>query len=121
MRIDVEIPSLSKQKPTTIKNSYIELEETYLRYVMEFFAEEPLDEEDLMLGSKENFNLFEVIAFKHKISGLEMSNSTDLTGEFDRFRIIIPVDGFGQDLKLYFMKRKRCQEVHDIIKNWLLK
>lgn len=116
MKIDIKMPWLLKQKPLEVKQSFVELTNTHIRYCVEFTAEEWINNEDEELGKKEEFNFIDVLALKKNIPGVEISNTINPP----RYKIVVPVSGFGNDIIIYFKKRDEAQELKNIIDKWLL-
>lgn len=83
---------------------------------MEFFANEPVIDDDDLSGWKEGvYNYFNIISMKDKISGLEQSFTKD-----KKWAVYILVTGFAQDLKAFFNKRSEAEELFETIQNWLI-
>ncbi len=103
---------LPHRQHTDIKECYIELGETYVRYFAEFFAD---DENDL--GVTENcFSYFNILAMKVAVSGIELSYTTD-----KKWMVWIRVSGFHEDIRLIFRSKSNSQNFYDKIQEWLLK
>lgn len=116
MKIEIKMPTLLKQRPTEVVQSFLELNEDNARYCVEFTADEFIDFEDESLGHEAVFNFIDILALKTSISGIELSNVT----KQKLYVVIICVSGFSQDIKIYFRKREAAQELRNQIKNWLL-
>lgn len=110
---------LPEQFPTVIDldNCFVELFEDHLIYSCVFKAEEPVNPEDKSLGLKEVDNFFLVTALKKSISGIEMC----LTDSQIRWKVIIYVEGFSDDIKLYFKNKSLAIQMRNSLHEWLLK
>lgn len=117
MGITIEIKpiNLAQQKIKKTKEGYIELHKSYLRYRMAFIAEEPNDKSDETLGWKDVENSFDIYTRKDKISSIEKWKCTNIS----RWKIIISVDGMADDMNIYFRTEGSCQEVFNILINYL--
>lgn len=115
--INISPIKLRNQDPTEIKVCYVSLYKNYLHYRMEFFANEPIIEDDPASGLKEGvYNFYNIIAIKEKISGIEQSFTAD-----KKWAVYIIVTGFAQDIKMYFTKRSEAEEAFEKVNNWLIK
>lgn len=115
-RINITPIKLSNQEPTEVRECYIEIHEKYLHFRMEFFANEPIIQDDPDSGLKEGvYNFFNTIAIKEKISGLEQSFTAD-----KKWVVYIIVTGFAQDIKMYFTKRSESEHAFEELNNWLI-
>lgn len=114
-KIPIAPLALTEQKPTEIKEGYIQLFPTYLFYKIEFYADEPIIRNDLESGWENVFNSFDIIALKKNIAGLEKS----FTGN-KKWVVIVLVNGFGSDLKIYFKTQLLAQQLFEKIQKWLL-
>lgn len=115
-KINISPIKLRNQEPTEIKDCYVSLHESHLNYKMEFFANEPIIEDDPQSGLKEGvYNFYNIIALKEKISGMEQSFTAD-----KKWAVYIIVTGFAQDIKMYFTKRSEAEQAFEKINNWLI-
>jgi hypothetical protein len=106
---------LERQKPTKIGNCFIELHPDRLRYVMDFWAEEPTTEDE-KLGPWENVRIyFEVFYFKRCIVGLEKSITVN-----KKWCVLLTIAGVSHDLKTYFRTEIAADQLFNFIKKWLL-
>lgn len=108
--------SLDNQRPTEIKECFIELFDEHLRYVLNFMADEPIVEGDMDAGTKSVLNAFDVTAKKKFVSGVEKSYTNG-----KRWLVSIMIVGFGNDIKIYTRTETIAQQFYDRINNWLLK
>lgn len=106
---------LRNQKPTDIKECYIELHDDHLYYRIEFFADEPIINDDPDSGWEQVFNSYEWIAMKANIAGIEKSFTKD-----KKWGIYIVVNGFANDLKFYYKTQSLAQQAFDKLHQWLL-
>lgn len=114
-RLPVTPITLKYQKPTEIKDSFIELFDNYLYFKLEFFADEPIIDDDLESGWESVYNSFEWTVLKKNISGLEKSQTKD-----KKWKVLIVISGFANDLKVYFKSQTAAQELFDKLEDWLL-
>lgn len=106
--------TLRFQKPTEVKECFIELYENVLRYKIEFQADEWKDENDEQMGEESVYNYFDIYAFKKSVSGIEMSFTKD-----KKWGIFIRLNGFASDIRLYCRTKTTAQEIFDKINLWL--
>lgn len=106
---------LKNQKPTDVKESFLELHDTYVHYHIEFFADEPKDENDVELGWDNVYSKYDIIAFKKNVAGLEKSFTKD-----KKWGVYIILFGFQHDIKFYYRSQEKAQEMYDKIFNWLI-
>lgn len=115
-RINITPVKLSNQKPTEIKECFISIHDKFLHFRMEFFADEPVIEDDSLSGWKDGvYNFFNIIALKEKIAGIEQSYTKD-----SKWGVYILVTGFAQDIKAYFNKRSEAEELFTLVQKWLI-
>jgi len=107
---------LPKQKPTKTDASYIELYDTYLLYKVVFEADEPVDSDDHMMGTKVSQNDFYVKVLKRQIVGCER-----LFTEDGLWRVNIIINGTSEDLRVYFKKSKGQESLEfcETINSWI--
>lgn len=113
-RISIQPIELRNQRPTEIREGFIEFFTSHLRYKIEFFADEPIIENDLDSGWERVHNSYDIIALKKSISGVEKSITKD-----KKWGIYIMVDGFANDIKVYFRSQSASQQLFDKVNNWL--
>lgn len=108
--------ALINQKPTDIKECYVELNDDHLIYKIEFTADEPIITDDPDSGWEPVFNSYLWTVMKRNISGLELSQTKD-----KKWAVYILISGFSNDLKTYYRSQSAAQQFHDKIQAWLLK
>lgn len=106
---------LAKQKIIESWQYEMELFEKYFVIRLRFKAEEP-PEEDEELPWKEVDNDFEMVYPKHKFAGLEKMWLQDSK----RWKLVISVDGVGNDSKIYFKRQVECEAVFQKLKTYFL-
>lgn len=106
---------LRNQKPTDIKDCYIELFPNYLKYKMDFDAEEPIINDDVASGWEPVYNNYDITVMKHKIAGVEKSFTKD-----KKWGVYIIISGFANDLKVYSKSQTTAQQLFDKIHDWLI-
>ena len=115
-KIKITPIELRHQKPTDIKDCYIELFEHYLRYKVEMFAEEPILVDDPSSGWEVVYNNYDIIALKKAISGIEKSATSD-----KKWGVYIIISGFSNDIKMYTKTQGAAQQLYDKLCEWLFK
>lgn len=115
MKIPYTPIDLSDQKPTDIRECFLLLGENNLRFVLDFYAEEPINLDDKELGWHIEYNYFDITVMKYDIGGVEMSwlDKSKLYG------IYVVMASFSKDIKMFFKKRSAAQEMKEIINKWL--
>lgn len=113
--IEIKPVNLPQQKIKGSKECQIELHNSYMRYRMEFVAEEPVDRSDESLGWKDVENSFDIWVKKDRICTIEKWRCTNV----NRWKIIISVDGMADDMNIYFRTESACDEVFDKLLNYV--
>ena len=113
-KIAIRPIELRNQKPTDIKDCYIELFDDHLHYKLELTADEPVINDDIDSGWESVYNKFDIIAYKKCISGIEKSFTKD-----KKWGVYIILTGFQNDLKVYSRSESVAQNIFDKIHNWL--
>lgn len=116
IRIEFAPINLANQTIVESRECFIELHEKYLRYRIEFFADEYKDDDDRILGEETIYNNFDIIALKQHIAGLRKSFTLD-----KKWAVQISVSGFATDINIYSKKQSTAQEQFGILQDWLLK
>ena len=106
---------LRNQKPTEVSECYIELFENYLYYHVDFWADEPIINDDPDSGLEQVLNRYDITALKKSISGVEKSLTKD-----NKWGVYILITGFSNDIRVYFKQQSPAQELFDRIQNWLI-
>lgn len=114
-RINIEPVSLEDQKITESAELFIEIRENSLFYSCRFYADEPNNPDDKELGWSNVFNRFKTTASKNKISGIELS----YLSKAKKWGVYIVVNGFANDMKLFFKKEADANDVYDKLHTWL--
>lgn len=114
-KIDIVPIDLECQKPTEVRGCWIELFNNHLEYHIDFFADEPIDQEDLSLGWETVYNGVDTMAMKKNIAGIEVVRTKN-----KKWGLFIMIDGFPNDIKAYFNKRSQAQELYHLIYEWLI-
>lgn len=115
-RITITPIALRNQKPTDIKDCYVELNDDHFIYKIEFWADEPVIADDPDSGWEQVFNSYEWVVMKRNVAGLEKSFTKD-----KKWAVYILVAGLANDLKTYYRSQTSAQEFYDKIQEWLLK
>jgi hypothetical protein len=104
-KINITPIALSQQRPTEIKEGFVELDDNFLRYKIDFVAEELIISDDPLSGWKPYVqNHFDILAQKKFISGIEKSLTKD-----GKWAIYIIVSGFATDIKIYYKSQTSAQ------------
>lgn len=114
-KIIISIHSLNKQKIIEDKGCSLCFYDTYLIYRLKFRASEPTDANDLELPWHDVDNDFEILILRKQIAGLEKIWEQGCR----RWKIIISVDGVGDDVKLYFKKQLECENMYKKLFNYI--
>jgi len=114
-KLPITLIPLKNQKPTDIKESWLELSDNHLVYHVDFWADEPKDNNDHDLGWEPVYNKYDILVLKKNIAGLEKSFTAD-----KKWGIYIIVSGFTNDVKCYSRSETSAQALYDKIFNWLL-
>lgn len=93
---------------------FLELHQDRLRYLVEFNAEEPIIDEDISSGWQEVHNYYDVTAIKANVCGLEMTITKN-----GKWGVYIIVNGFANDLRIYFRTKEAAASAHKKIHEWL--
>lgn len=114
-KINIPSTDLENQKITDFTELSLEIRENSVAYSARFYADEPKDENDKGLGWHNVFNCFKLIASKGNIAGIEMT----WLGHAKKWSIIILVNGFPNDIKIYFKREGEAQNVFNKLHKWL--
>jgi len=114
-KISIKPIELRNQRPTDIKDCFIELFDDHLRYRVCFYADEPIINDDTESGWEQSYNDFDITAMKRSISGVEKSFTKD-----KKWGVYILVSGFSNDIKVYSKTQTVAQQLFDKIYNWLI-
>jgi hypothetical protein len=114
-KIDIPNVDLENQKVTAFTELSLEIRDNSVMYTARFYADEPKNEEDKGLGWENVFNCFKLVAFKQNIAGIEI-NWLD---HAKKWSVLILVNGFSNDIKLYFKRESEAQSLFDKLHKWL--
>lgn len=119
-RIKLPFPELLEQKVTQPIQHYIDLEESYLRRVYEFYADEVATDEDgepdkSMPWEKDVYTFSNVVALRQWVVGTEVS----YVSISKVWLVLIAVNGFETDLKVYFRSQANAMDLADKINKWI--
>lgn len=114
MRIDIPFIDLENQQPTRTKYCYLLLEDFYLQYKYDFYANEPKIEDDWNSGTEEYYNCYDNHILKKHIVGIDMF----LIKRIKIWRVTICINSTG-DIPIYFTEKADARKVYDQIKEWL--
>lgn len=113
-KIAIQPITLRDQKPTDIKESWLELNDNHISYHIEFYADEYKDENDESLGIENIYNKFDITVLKSFVAGVEKNFTLD-----KKWGVFIRIMGFTNDLKVYFRSEQKAQELYDKLYSWL--
>jgi hypothetical protein len=114
-KIDIAAIDLENQKITDFTELSLDIRDNSVVYTARFYADEPVDTNDKELGWHNVFNSFKVTAAKKNIAGIEKS----WVSNAKKWAVYIFVDGFANDLKMYFKREGEAQTVFDKLHKWL--
>jgi len=112
--------SLSEQLITDYLGGGVEFYETYLRYFISFYADEPKDSNDKELGEENVFNKIDIIALRQQVIGVEKWFIPQKEPVKDVWQIKIVCKGFHDDIKCYTATEEEAQELFDKVQKYLL-
>jgi len=115
IHLKIPIPELALQKPTEIREAYINLFEDQLLYRADFTADEPTSDDDLDLPWEEVLVNLEIRIFKKNIVGTEKSYRSGSKV----WCVLIIVSGMNSDIRVYFKKEARALDFVATINKWL--
>lgn len=105
--------ALEAQKPTEVKDCYIELHENHIVFSYDFLAEEPTNEDDLALPWEVIRNECLKTVMKKDISGVEMLLSQGF------YKIFISVKSAEEDIKIFHKRKSEALAMYEKIKNFI--
>lgn len=114
-KIDIPSIDLENQKITDFTELSLEIRDNSVAYTVRFYANEPIDENDKGLGWENVFNRFNLVASKANIAGIEIN----WLAHAKRWSVLILVNGFQNDIKMYFKREGEAQSVFDKLHKWL--
>lgn len=114
-KINIPQINLENQKITDFTELSLEIRDNSVVYTARFYADEPKDENDKSLGWHNVFNSFKIISAKPNIAGIEKS----WLPHAKKWAVYIFVNGFSNDLKMYFKREGEAEEVFNKLHKWL--
>lgn len=115
-KISIQPIRLKNQKPTEVRECFIELFSTHFRFRMSFIAEEPVDTEDESLGWKDGVrNDYDIVCLKSQVAGIEKSLTAD-----EKWGVYIFCPVFPDHVRVYFRTEAPAQQLFDKLNNWIL-
>jgi len=114
-RINIAPVDLEDQKITEFHELYLEIRDNSLFYSCKFYADEPKDPDDKKIGWKNLFNRVQNVAGKDRICGIEKS----FIANTNHWGVYVMVDGFAQEIRVFFKKETEATKVFDILHAWL--
>lgn len=103
-----EILNLEKQKILNFDEAYLELFETYFRYVAKYESED-INESDEKLPSVYNKVNLDIYILKTAVSGIEKS----FREKMGKWQIYISVLGRADDIWIFYEDIKECEITFD--------
>ena len=113
-RIDITPVKLKHQKPLSCQHCYIELNVDYLRYCVDFEADEPVDREDLLQGWEAVRTKIETVILKSMIAGFEVAWSV-FNRRWSLYILVVGAD----DLRTFFAREEDALYLRDKLLKWL--
>lgn len=114
-KINIPGIDLENQKITDFTELSIEIRDNSILYTAKFFADEPVNNDDKELGWNNVFNSFQLIAAKSKIAGIEKS----WLPAAKKWSIYIFVEGFANDIRMYFKRESEAAALFSKLHKWL--
>lgn len=114
-KIDVPALNLENQKITDFTELSLEIRDNSIAYTVRLYADEPKSEDDKELGWENVFNSFKTVAAKQNIAGIEIS----WLNHAKKWSVLIIINGFNNDIKMYFKREGEAQNVFDKLHKWL--
>jgi hypothetical protein len=114
-KIDIPNIDLENQKVTDFTELSLEIRDNSVMYSVRFYADEPKDENDKELGWENVFNSFKTVAAKQNIAGIEIS----WLNHAKKWSVMILVNGFSNDIKMYFKREGEAKALFDKLHKWL--
>lgn len=114
-KISIPAIDLENQKVTDFTELSLVIRDNSVAYTARFYADEPKDENDKGLGWDNVFNSFKTVAAKQNIAGIEIS----WLNHAKRWSVLVIVNGFNNDIKMYFKREGEAQTVFDKLHKWL--
>lgn len=115
MRIDIENITLSGMKPTSTEAFFLELEETYLRYYADYWADEPRDETDHKLGWHNVQTFLDIKMKKEDIKSIQLMWIIPPQSVFK----ISLFPSASYDIHFYVKKRKEANRIYELIDDYI--
>lgn len=118
MKIEFKPINMQYQKVQECKEAFLELNDDHFRYFIIMRAKEPINLEDPDMGWQDDvLTSIDAFCFKINVAGIEKSYQP----ENEQWRVLIAINGLGDDIKMYFKKEKEAQEIFNKIRSWLFK
>lgn len=117
IRIDIEHFDLDFEKHFEISEAFVELHDTYFRYVSKHDSEQPKDKNDLSMGWEALYNDWDIRVKRSAFVSVE--NTWD--DKNDKWNIELEAFGYGYTIKLYFQKKdeNKMYDVFNKIFDWI--
>jgi hypothetical protein len=114
-KINIPKIDLENQKITDFVELSLEIRDNSVMYTARFYADEPKNTDDKELGWENVFNAFKLVATKQNIAGIEIN----WLNHAKKWSVLILVNGFSNDIKMYFKREGEAQNVFDKLHKWL--
>lgn len=114
-KINIPGVDLENQKITDFTELSLEIRDNSIVYTAKFYADEPINTDDKELGWQNVFNSFRLIAAKTKIAGIEKS----WINHAKKWGVFVFVDGFANDIKMYFKRESEAEALFEKLHKWL--
>jgi hypothetical protein len=114
-KIPIPNINLENQKVTEFIELYLEVRDNSILFPAKFYADEPINEDDKSLGWDNKFTSFKSIASKERIAGIE---KCWISGS-KKWGVYIMVNGFSNDIKVYFKWESEAEALFEKLHKWL--
>lgn len=125
MKLPFKLISLENQEIVEAKEAYLELLDDHLLWITHFIAEEPINIDDKMMGSREVENCWRVLVLKSNAVGVDkiLTHAEDPENGSLKYtwKIMISIMGMNDDIRMYFKKESEAEDFYQKISAWILK
>lgn len=104
---------MPQQIPVKSNDCYIELFDDCLHYIVDFIAEEPVNESDEKLGTKQIHNCVDMWVDKNTICIIEKSII-----QARNWAVVVVITGCEQEIDIYFRTEEAATTLYEKLVNW---
>ncbi len=112
-KLPFDLCELSRQKPTKVFFSELQLHDKYLRYRIKFNATEI--DQDTEIQKHDVGNYHDIVVLRSNVTGVELIFTND-----EKWKIIISISGMVQDVIVYFVEYPKAKAFHEEVFEWML-